>query len=207
MIARANHRQASEANERFVTMLPSILRVIQHRLRNQPRRDREELAAEALAAAFTMYVSLVRRGKQNLAYPTPLGTYGCRQAVDGRQSGSGTSVRDVTSRSCQQRKGVRVESLDRYNKQEGEWHEAVIEDHRTPVADQAAFRCDFPHWLATLSLRDRKIAEKLAAGETTGCTARRFRISSARVSQIRSELRRRWSEFHGELDGKVVATM
>ena len=205
MIAHANQQKTSEANERFVCMLPNILRVIRHRLRHQPRRDREELAAEALAAAFVMYASLTRRGRQNLAYATPLATYGCRRALDGRQCGTGTNVRDITSRRCQQAKRVSVESLDRYDKDEGAWREAVFEDHRTAVADQAAFRCDFPRWLQSLPPRDRKVAERLSVGESTGQTARRFGISSARVSQLRRELRDRWFEFHGELDGVAVA--
>ena len=66
MIAHA--KGISTHHDQFVQMLPTLLRVIRHRLRNQPKRDQEELAAEALAAAFVMYTRLVQRGKQDLAF-------------------------------------------------------------------------------------------------------------------------------------------
>ena len=198
MIARANQRQNSDTNERFSTLLPNILRVSRYRLRHQPRRDREELAAEALASAFVMYVSLVRRGRQNLAYPTPLATYGCRRALDGRRCGSGTGVRDVTSRSCRQRKGVRVDTLDCYDQAQDEWREVLVEDRHAGPAEIACCRIDFDAWLSELPRRERKIAERLSLGETTKETARRFRVSSGRISQIRNELRLTWLQFQGE---------
>jgi FixJ family two-component response regulator len=60
-------------------------------------------------------------------------------------------------------------------------------------------RLDFASWLATLSNRDRQLAEKLVLGETTGRVARTFRISAARVSQLRRELCANWHQFVGEL--------
>jgi FixJ family two-component response regulator len=50
-----------------------------------------------------------------------------------------------------------------------------------------------------LSNRDRQLAEKLVLGETTGCVARMFRISAARVSQLRRDLCENWHRFVGEL--------
>ena len=72
----------------------------------------------------------------------------------------------------------------------------MVEDDRTPVPDQVAFRLDFPAWLASLSERDREVAEEMAAGETTKDLARRFRISPARVSQLRTEFKDKWESFH-----------
>jgi hypothetical protein len=50
-----------------------------------------------------------------------------------------------------------------------------------------------------LSDRDLQLAEKLVLGETTGRVARSFRISAARVSQLRRELCANWHRFVGEL--------
>ena len=36
--------------------------------------------------------------------------------------------------------------------------EAIVEDPRTPVPDQVAFRIDFPKWLDGMPRRNRKIA-------------------------------------------------
>jgi hypothetical protein len=204
MIARAKRVHSHE--DRFVEMLPTLLRVIRHRLRNQPRRDREELAAEALAAAFAMYVNLVRRGKEAMAYPTPLGTYGVRQAIDGRQMGSGTNVLDISSRCCQQRKGVSVTSLDRYDQKDEDWREIVVEDRHCGPAEVVATKVDFEDWLAELSPKQRRIAKTLATGETTKKAARKHRVSPGRISQIRRELMARWNEFIGE-DQQAVAAV
>jgi len=46
--------------------------------------------------------------------------------------------------------------------------ECLIDARRTPVPDQAAFRIDFPRWLTQQSVWNRKIAERLALGLTTG---------------------------------------
>jgi hypothetical protein len=205
MIAAAKRVQAQE--DRFVAMLPTLLRVIRHRLRHQPRRDREELAAEALAPAFAMFVSLVRRGKADMAYPTPLGSYGARQAIDGRQMGSGVNVNDLTNRCCRQRKGVSVTSLNRYDQQDEEWKEIVVEDRHCGPAEVVATKLDFEDWLAELSPKQRRIAKTLAKGEGTKAAARKHRVSPGRISQIRRELMARWYEFIGEEQQAVAAAM
>jgi hypothetical protein len=74
---------------------------------------------------------------------------------------------------------------------------------RTPVPDQVAFRCDFPAWLDRLPRRNRRIAEALSLGHTTGDVAKRFRVSPGRISQLRREMHKSWYEFHGE---SVAAT-
>lgn len=202
MIAKAKKtgrcRMPAIWQNRFLSMLPAIEQQVAHRLHGVPAYEREDLTSEAIALAFAMFVRLTERGRIELAYATPLAAYGCRQALDGRRFGSSLNVKDITSRHCQKRKSVRVEQLDQYNRSSGEWHEAIVEDHRTPVAEQAAFRCDFPRWLDSLPTRERQIAQTLALGESTSRVARIFNVSAGRVSQIRRELCDRWHEFHGE---------
>jgi hypothetical protein len=62
----------------------------------------------------------------------------------------------------------------------------------------AASRIDYPAFLATLSRRDRRIAEMLATGEATTRVAELFGLSLGRVSQLRRELKAAWEAFHGE---------
>lgn len=95
--------------------------------------------------------------------------------------------------------------MDRFDKEAGEWIEAVVEDHRTPVPEQVAFRCDFPAWLETLPRRNRPIAEALAVGHTTSAVARRFKVSPGLVFQLRDELRQSWLAFHGEVNSRARA--
>ena len=193
-----SQRLPLRCQKRFVSMLPAIQQQAAHRLRNYPQHEQEELIAEVVALAFCMFATLAKRGRIDLAYPSPLAAYGCRQALAGRRAGASLNVNDVTSRHCQQRKRIRVERLDRFDTKRGEWREAVVADHRTPIPDQAAFRCDFPEWLKTLTRRQRRIAEVLASGEGTTKTAKRFRLSLGRISQMRRELHDGWCQFHGE---------
>jgi len=191
-------RLPSRTQQRFVSMLPAIESQAAHRLRNYPQHEQEELIAEVVALSFCMFAMLAKRGRIDLAFPTPLAAYGCRQALAGRRAGASLNVNDVTSRHCQQKKHIRVERLDRFDTQHGEWREAVVADHRTPVPDQVAFRCDFPEWLQTLPRRHRQIAETLASGEGTTKTAKRFKVSLGRISQMRRELHDAWCKFHGD---------
>jgi transposase-like protein len=66
------------------------------------------------------------------------------------------------------------------------------------VPDIVSFRVDFADWLASLSRRDRRIAESLAIGNRTSDVAKRFDVSSGRISQLRRELAESWTEFTGE---------
>lgn len=103
-------------------------------------------------------------------------------------------------------KGVRVDSLDHRDHNTDEWKEVVVEDRRAGPAAVASTRIDFAAWLRSLCRRERKIATTLAQGESTGATAKRFKVSSGRISQIRAELKQSWQAFQAESEvGAAVA--
>ena len=76
--------------------------------------------------------------------------------------------------------------------------EALRDNTRSPVDEQACFRLDFPAWLRSLPRRDRRLVKGMALGHRTLDLARRFRLSAGRVSQLRREFHREWQRFHGE---------
>ena len=191
--------------EKFVAMLPAIQEHAAYRFRHRLPEEREDLVAETVALACVMFARLVEGGK--VGYATPLAVFACRQVAVGRRLGSPLNVNDVTSTYCRRRKGIYVQRLNRYDTKDAEWREIVVEDRNATPADIAATRIDFAAWLETLSKRQRKIAETLAMGETTTCTARKFHVSAGRVSQIRRQLFDCWQEFQGEtLSSSAVAT-
>ena len=102
------------------------------------------------------------------------------------------------------RRAFVVERLDRFDREANEWAEAIVEDHRTPVPDQVAFRIDFPKWLTLLSRRNRRIAEALALGNSTSQVAKRFGLSPGRISQLRGELYLSWQDFHGDPSAAAI---
>ena len=85
--------------------------------------------------------------------------------------------------------------LDVFDERTGEWKETLLEDRKAGPADTAAARIDIAAWLETLPKEKRRIAALLATGETTKRTARRFRLSPGRISQLRSELKQAWEYF------------
>jgi hypothetical protein len=184
--------------DRFLRMLPDITRHARVRLRSVAPAVREEALDEVLAHALVGYHRLVELDKEALAYATPLAGYAVAQFRAGRRVGLRRNVHDVLSDACRRRHGLTIERVDRFDRSSGEWQEALVEDRRFGPADAAATRLDFAAWLKSLTKRNRQLAEKLASGESTGTVARLFRISRARVSQLRRELSSAWKAFHGE---------
>ncbi|HUE14314.1 MAG TPA: hypothetical protein VMR25_09135 [Planctomycetaceae bacterium] len=185
-------------NDRFLQLLPAIQEQAEFAFRGVSVELREELIQEVIAAAYVLFTSLWRRGKADLIYATPLAKFAVRHVRDGRRIGSRSNSRDITSPRAREAKGIVIERIERFNRRRGEWREVLLEDRTAGPAEIAMTRLDFASWLSTLSNRDRQLAEKLALGETTGCVARMFRISVARVSQLRRELCRKWQKFIGE---------
>ncbi len=184
--------------ETFLEMLPVIENHAKRAFRHWKPEAREDAIQEVIANAAVALARLVQLDKADLAYPTVLARYAIAQFHDGRRVGNRLRIADVLSAYAQRRKGFHVESLDRFDKESGQWLEAVVEDTHTPVSEQVAFRIDFPRWLMTQTKRDRRIAETLALGHTTGEVSRRFKVSAGRVSQLRRELCQSWQEFHGK---------
>ena len=190
--------------EGFLAMLPAIRRYVSFAFRRLKADAREEAIADTIARAMAAYVKLFERGKVDLAYPTVLARFAVKQYRAGRRVGSKMNSRDVLASYAQRKNGLNVERLDRYDAQEEEWVEATVMDRRTPIADQAAFRCDFPAWLSLHASRNRRIAVALSLGHSTQEVARRFHLSPGRVSQLRREFHDSWLAFHGEWSAQEV---
>lgn len=183
---------------RFLDILPTLRRHFGIAFRYFEPERREDALHEATANAFVAFVQLWYRDRQQVALPTPLARYAVARWFAGRRVGVMLNKRDVSSPYAQRQQQIMLERLHRYDTHQATWREVAIADRQTPVPDQAAFRVDFPEWLLQLSRRDRRIALRLAAGESTTDVARRFQLSGGRVSQLRRELHASWLRFHGE---------
>ena len=185
-----------KTTEAFVAMLPSIRRVAAFGFRHTPRWCREELIDDVIAKAYVAFAELVARGKAALAYPTVLAGYAVRQIKNGRQLGCRQNVRDALSSYSQRRKGFLVQPLCERDAH-GEWEELTV-DRKANPADVAACRIDFRHWLSRLKRFKRQVALRLARGDSTSEAAQYFRLSRARISQLRQELRASWCQSAGK---------
>jgi len=183
----------------FLAMLPKILSYAKIAFRHLDPEARQEAVQNVVTNSCAAVAALARRGKLDLCYPTILALYGIRRTRDHRVTGGRLNITDVMSRYCQDRKGVVVERLDQFDKDEHTWSEVLVEDRRAGPADIAACRLDFAAWLRLLPRRLRKIATLLATGESSTAAAEKFKVSVGRISQIRKELKRRWEIFQGEI--------
>jgi hypothetical protein len=187
-----------DRDAKFLAMLPRIRRQAAYHLRHLSTEERAEGVQEVVAGAYVSYVRLTERGKSDLAYAGPLARYGASQYLSGRRVGSRMNGHDLTSELCQQKNGVKVERLDRFDERIGDWQELVVEDRKCTPAEVAATRVDFRAWLAQLTRRTRQIAKDLARGYSTSEVAGKHGLSASRISQLRRELFDGWLLFTGE---------
>jgi hypothetical protein len=188
----------STVQEMFLAMLPAIRARAHLAFRADNPEAREEFMAEVVANAFCAFRRLAERGKLEVAHATPLAKFAIRQIRCGRLTGAQLNVRDITSRHAQLAKGIKVERLDQFDREDGTWRETLVEDKKAGPAETAAARIDVADWFRSLTRQKRKIAKTLARGEATSKVARMFGLSAGRISQVRDELRRSWLEFQAE---------
>jgi hypothetical protein len=187
----------SAATAAFVAMLPKIRRKAAIAFHEFDPEAREDAIEEVVANCFVAFARLVAQGRSELAYATPLAQYAIKQFRDGRRVGSRLSVRDVMSGHAQRVKQFQVVSLNIKADGEDEIRAALVEDKTAGPADTAAARIDFLAWRRRLPVQLRKLSMLLARGETTKEAAEQFRVSTARISQLRSWLKLNWESFQG----------
>ena len=184
----------------FFTALPRIARHARFYFRHLKREhDHEDAVAEVVALAWNWFVRLVRQGKRPEDFVSAIATYAARAVKGGRRLCGQEKAKDALSRQTQARRGFTVCRFPEFSTLAGNaLDEALHDNTATPVPDQVSFRMDFPAWLSTRSARDRELIGELIAGERSQDAARRFKISSARVAQLRREYMLDWRSFCGE---------
>jgi hypothetical protein len=198
MIACSTPPPDSSPADRFMAWLPAVRRQAGYALRRLRGECRAEAEQEVVAHVFQAFVRLLETGRGERAFVSPLVRYAVRQYRAGRITGNRLNTWDVLSRYRRRGRGCTVERLDRPLTGSGEWGEIIVEDRRSGPAETAVARLDFRAWLQALPPRRRRAARLLARGETTQETARRLRVSAARISQMRRELESDWRRFQNE---------
>ena len=164
---------------------------------------KDDLIAETVALAWKWFRRLAAKGKDAREFASVLASFAARAVKSGRRVAGQLRIKDVMSELCQQRHGFYVGKIPDFSTLDANpLSEALCETPDHDPARLAAFRIDLPAWLARLSRRNRKIAVEMAQGEKTQALARRFQISSGRVSQLRREFHEDWLRFCDELPSK-----
>lgn len=201
MIASVNApRFVSSVEELQIRFLGILGRIEQHArivFRHITCREkRADLVAEAVALAWKWFTRLAEVGKDATQFPTALAGYAARAVRTGRRICGQLRAKDALSERAQQRHGFVVGKLPDFSTEStNPLTEALADNTQTPPPDAAAFRVDFPCWRSRYRRRDRRLIGQLMLGERTKDVARRFRLSPARVSQLRSAFRGDWHTF------------
>jgi DNA-directed RNA polymerase specialized sigma24 family protein len=185
----------------FLELLPQVRAHAEFAFRFvRCEQARADCVAETVALAWKGFLALTRRDKDPGAFVTTFARR-CAQAVRaGRRLAGQESGRDVLAPAARQGHGFTVGRFPDYaTPYGGAWQESLVDNARSPVDEAAAFRLDFPCWLATLAERDRRLVEDMTLGHRTVDLARQFGLSAGRVSQLRRQYHTAWRRFHGEL--------
>src|SRR5262245_21836326 len=113
MIAPLRRKTRFSWQNGFRDLLPAIQRFARFAFRHLDYVGREEAVAEAIAIALVAYRRLVERGRQSIAYATPLARYAVLHVRGGRRVGGRQDQTDVLSPVAQRRHGFTVASLSR----------------------------------------------------------------------------------------------
>jgi hypothetical protein len=199
----------------FLAILPRIEThaLISFRHLRCPGR-REDAIAEVVAFAWLWFLRLAQQPDKDVNdFVSTLATYAVRHVRSGRRLAGMEKSRDALNPHAQRRHNFKVESLSHstrcgYERIYGEpfgqqtmdaFEERLRDNTQSPVADQAAFRIDFPVWLSQLGPRNREIAQDMAQDLRTKELAAKHGTTPGRISQLRREFHADWLRFHGEV--------
>jgi hypothetical protein len=199
----------------FLTVLLPRLRshgAVFFRAIKDPDR-KEELLSEMVALGWLWFLRLAQRGKDATQFTMALARYAAKAVADGRRVTGHEPAKDVLSPRARRRRGFRVEPLHtaprrpqhslfrlvRGQQERDAYEERLTDNTITPPPDAAAFRIDFPRYLANLSERDRDLALYLSLGHRATQAAARFGMSPGRVTQLRQEWCRQWRRAQGDV--------
>ncbi len=186
------------AAEAFPDLLPRLTIYLRSAFHHFQPEQQEDALQETIAGAFVAFARLCQRGRSQFGVPRSLARYAIAHWFAGHRVGSPLNGTDVLSAHARRRHSITIEQLNHVERSRGTWHSSLVADRQTPIPEQVWFRIDFPVWLAQLTSRNRQIALALAQGDTAREVSQRFAVSPGRVSQLRSEFRESWRQFHGE---------
>lgn len=181
----------------FLAMLPTIESIARKGFRFVRCPDqRQDCICEAIAIAWSWYRRLIERGRDPSAFVVTFSRLAARAVACGRRLCGQERIRDVTSIVCRRRHGFLLASLLKNSPSTTTAIEdALIDNTKSPIPAQVQFRCDFSDWKRRLSAKKQTMLELLALGHQAKDVAQVFGISTARVSQIRTGLRRDYLQF------------
>jgi hypothetical protein len=159
----------------------------------------EDAIQEMIGLAWQWHLRLAENGKDSTRFPTALATYAARAVKSGRRLVGQEKSKDMLSPRAQQRHRFAVGKLPDFETlSDNPLAEALADNTQSPPDETICFKLDCAAWLASLTNRDRGIAEDLMVGGRTIDVAAKHGVSAARISQLRREFSQGWQTFCGD---------
>ncbi len=163
-----------------------------------PHRQQDAIQ-DMIGLAWQWHLRLAEQGKDSTRFPTALATYAARAVKSGRRLVGQEKSKDVLSPLAQQRHHFAVRRLPDFETlSDNPLCEALADNTKSPPDETVCFKLDFAAWLASLTDRDRAIAQDLMVGERTLAVADKYSLSAGRISQIRRKFCQDWQTFCGD---------
>jgi hypothetical protein len=151
----------------------------------------DDALADMTAIAFSIYASLIRRGKS--AYFTPIMKFACKRYKSGRHF-TGESTKDLLA----ERTKILGRSDVRHFSQFGDDVNSFpfMVDPKANVADSVQLKIDFfDTWYRLQRPKDQTIIRLLAMGEKPSHVARKIGVSPAYITHCRRRYGKSWDTF------------
>lgn len=173
-------------------IVPIIQAVVPRSVKPAASEDAEELVADAVASAAAAVDSLERRGKKLI--PGSIAYYAVQRAKAGRRSVYSGEA-DALCASAEIRGRVSRLSLDQEVVGTPEDDSGCLHDLLAATGEDtalvAARELDWDVLVKTLSTRERAVLRATAEGRPLKAVARKFKVSSPRITQIAREIGKR----------------
>jgi DNA-binding NarL/FixJ family response regulator len=143
------------------------------------QHDADDKLSDAISVAWQALLTAPQE-----ASPQSLAVYACLRVKSGRQFRQSAKSID----------GPNPRRHRKPKRNKADLGKVLARERNNPAA-LATVKMDFTAWLPLLTQREHRYLEAFLSGETTKEIARRFRVSTARVSQVRRELWEHWKAF------------
>jgi DNA-directed RNA polymerase specialized sigma24 family protein len=185
------------AQVHFLRALPRIRLHAQLQFRNLTPEAKDDAIAKAIGLAWKAYAREVEKGRDPDTYISAIAGYAVKQVKSDRDVTGQEKAKDVLSKYAQKKKRFTVQVFPEYDcsPDENESLDALHDHRESPPDEAASFRHDFPMLVEQLPEKQAAVVLDAALGDTTTELAEKHKVSLSRVSQIRTEAKKKWAEL------------
>jgi hypothetical protein len=182
----------------FLAALPRIQRHAKIQFSYLKGDAKDDAIAKVVGLAWKYYAAEIAKGKNPDEYISSIAKFAVKHVRAGRDVTGIEPAKDVLSKRAQREKRFTVEAFPEFvehSHEESEAADALKNWRETPPDEAAAFHHDFPMLLDNLPPKTSAVCEDAAMGDTTTELAEKHKLSMGRISQIRTEARKKWAEL------------